>query len=216
MQGRIATVFLAFVLLPFWANGQNRTTPAAEPKTQVPPDCDKPDLLVAGRPILAPVGNDLAIGISLAKQEFRVAEAIVLHIWIDNPGDAPSSFQSCGDIDFFKAYGIELFGADGRRILSRSDKELSEQCKTGYPAVWTCAGNGVIPIPAHTCERMGSVSLNYLFPKAPRNSYALPPGTYTIRLRQDSGGGGNMCKMEAKNPRSVTSGPTLTFSVKHP
>jgi len=216
MQGRIATVFLAFVLLPFWANGQNRTTPAAEPKTQVPPDCDKPELPAKGRPIMIPWRDGLALGASLAKNEFEPGEPIVLHIWADNAGDAPASVQSCGDIDFFKAYGVELFGADGRRILSLSDTKLAKQCKTAQDVAWTCTMNGAIPIPAHTCERMGSVSLNYLFPTAPRNSYTLPPGAYTIRLRQDSGVRGGMCKMEAENPRPPTPGPALTFSVKQP
>jgi hypothetical protein len=75
--------------------------------------------------------------------------------------------------------------------------------------------NGAIPIPAHTCEGMGSVNLNYLFPAALRNHYDLPPGKYTIRLRQDFGGE-DMCKIEDKNSVTATSGPTLTFSIKHP
>jgi|HubBroStandDraft_1064217.scaffolds.fasta_scaffold233405_2 hypothetical protein len=165
---------------------------------------------------MIPWHNDLSLGISLAKQEFKVGEPIMLHIWADNPGDAPASVQGCGDMDFFEAYGLELFGADGHRILSRSDTKLAEQCKTAQDVAWACTMNGVVPIPARTCEKMGSVNLNYSFSKALTNSYHLPPGKYTIRLRQSWGDGGGICEPHGQNSASAAAGPTLIFSIKRP
>jgi len=215
MPARIVIIILAITLAQIGAQAQFPARSVAQPTTPIPSECDKPELLVKGRPIMTPARKDhLAVGISLDRNEFKPGEPILLHIWVDNPGDVPASVQSCGDLDFFKAYGIEFFGADGRRILSQSDKKLAEQCRTAQSVGRACTMNGAIPVPAHTCERMGSVNLYYLFPTALRNNHDLPPGKYTIRLPQASGG--DMCKMEEENLHSISPGPALTFSVEQP
>jgi|GEM_PF-4828157 len=83
-----------------------------------PSDCEKKDLLINGNPVMIRIHEDVAIGLSLAKHEFKAGNQIKLHIWVDNSGDTPADVWTCPDLDHFKALGFGLFDRSGQRILS--------------------------------------------------------------------------------------------------
>jgi hypothetical protein len=185
--------------------------------TPTPSDCQKPDLLANGRPVMTPIGKDLALGISLSQQEFKVGNPIKLHIWVHNSGDAAAGVFTCSDLEGFKLAGFQIFSEDGRRILSRDELILREECRADPRAVsiWggpvVCARNILFSIPAHTCITRD----DYDFAKTLTDFYDLPPGKYVMRLLKDWRTGFNLCSHE--NPEQFHKRPgDLTFIVTKP
>jgi hypothetical protein len=150
--------------------------------TSMPSDCRTPDLLANGKPVMTPIGKDLALGISLARHEFKTGDQIKLHIWAVNSGDAPANVWTCPDLDHFKAWGFYLFVQGGRRILSRNDLQFQEKLLSEHIVKWKfspCKRSFQIEIPAHTCMTRD----DYDFAIELTSRYDLPPGEYTLRIR---------------------------------
>jgi hypothetical protein len=147
-----------------------------------PSDCAKKDLLTNGNPAMTPIRKDLAIGLSLAKYEFKAGDQIKLHIWVDNSGDAPAEVWTCSDLDHFKDWGFDLFGRAGRRILNRDVLQLQKKLSTDPSVKWKpspCKREFQISIPAHTCV----TSDDYDFATELTSRYDLPPDKYILRVR---------------------------------
>jgi hypothetical protein len=193
-----------------------QTHPAsADPTTPVPPDCNKPELLARGRPIMIPMGKDLAFGLSLAKHEFKAGEGITLHLWIDNTGEAPAGVMTCMGLDYFKAKGFLLYDASGHRVLSRRDAKVHEQCKSNpdlanLEGEWSCSRNFPIMIPAHTCVNGD----DFDFTTELTSDFDLPPGEYTVR--PSKGIIEDVCKPPIEDAFHRAPGEDLTFSVSQP
>jgi hypothetical protein len=192
--------------------------PSADPTTPIPQDCNKPELLSRGRPIMIPKGKDLAFGLSLAKHDFTVGEKITLHIWVDNTGDTPAGVMTCMGLDHFKANGFNIYDAYGHRLLRRNEAKIQEGCKTNpthsrFWGGWSCTRNFPITIPAHSCVNGD----DYDFTTLLTDSYDLPPGEYTVRSRKDEWHDPvDVCKPQDELPFHPEPGKELTFSVIQP
>lgn len=176
-----------------------------------PSDCAKNDLLTNGNPVMTPIHKDLAIGLSLAKYEFKAGDQINLHIWVDNSGDAPADVWTCPDLEHFKAWGFDLFGRSGRRILSRDDLKFQEKLSTDPDIKWKfspCNRSFQINIPAHTCVTRD----DYDFATELTSRYDLPPDEYILRLRTNWRNTDGFFKSQGNEPFHARPGD-LTFKV---
>lgn len=158
--------------------------------------------------------NDLAIGISLARHEFKVGDPIELHIWVDNSGDAVKGVYTCWELEWFKRAGFQVWSKKGHQILSREQVRAREKCSTDPRAVsmWggpvACARNILLRIPPRTCITRS----DYDFAVNLSNFYDLPPGEYVLRLRTDWKKGINLCSHH--KPQQFHARPDdVTFTV---
>lgn len=154
------------------------TAQSAPPGISLFPDCDKPDLLAHGRPMMMFVGPHLGMGISVGKDTFKAGEPIKLNVWVDNQADTPVGVMTCETLDLFQSRGFEIFDAEGHRILSREDAGVCSS-DPAPPDVWVCHRNFPISIPAHTCVTRD----DYDFSINLAAGYDLPPADYTLRLQ---------------------------------
>lgn len=155
------------------------TAQSAPPGISLFPDCDKPELLAHGQPVMMFVGAHLGMGVSISKSTaHQVGQPVTLNVWVDNQADTPVGVMTCETLDLFKSRGFEIFDTDGHRILSTED---ARTCSTdpAPPDIWVCHRNFPISIPAHTCVTRD----DYDFRINLADSYDLPPGEYTIRLQ---------------------------------
>lgn len=193
-----------------------KTHPASsDPTTAIPGDCDKPELLSMGRPLMMQRGKDLALGLSMVQHEFKAGENITLHVWVDNTSNTPAGVMTCMGLDYFKATGFDLYDAYGHRVLRRNEAKRQEQCKT-HPDLasrefgWSCTRNFPITIPAHTCI----TNDEYDFTTGLTAGYDLPPGEYTVRPRASDSE--DLCNPKQVQPIHAVPGKDLMFSVVQP
>jgi len=194
-----------------------QTHPASsDPSAPVPPDCNKPELLSKGRPVMLPMGKDLAFGLSLSNHEFSAGDPITLHIWVDNTSGASVGVMTCMGLDYFKTTGFDLYDSYGHRILRRAEAKALEQCKADPLLVqiggWSCTRNFPINIPAKTCVTRD----DYDFTASLTDEYDLPPGKYTLQPHHNNGLGEDACKPPEELPFHPAPGADLTFSVTQP
>ena len=187
----------------------------ADPTTAIPRDCDKPELLTRGRPMMIPMGKDLSFGLSLAQHEFKAGEDITLHVWVDNTGNEKAGVWTCMGLDYFKANGFDLYDAFGHRVLRRDEAKRQEKCSTdphvaSHELGWSCARNFPIYIPAHTCVTRDE----YDFTTGLTAAYDLPPGEYTVLPHQ--GEPEDLCRPQKGGLIRAEPGKDLTFSVIQP
>jgi hypothetical protein len=195
-----------------------KTHPAiSDPTSAIPRDCDKPKLLTRGRPIMIPMGKDLAFGLSLADHEFTAGEEITLHVWVDNTGNEKAGVWTCMGLDYFKATGFDLYDAYGHRVLRRNEAKMRMECNADPEhdqflgrGGWACSRNFPIYIPAHTCV----TNDEHDFTTGLTDDYDLPPGEYTVRPHQ--GEPQDVCKPQKEQPFRAEPGKDLMFSVVQP
>lgn len=162
--------------------------------------------------------SDLAFGLSLAKHEFKAGEDVLLHIWVDNTTDAQAAVMTCMGLDRFKANGFDLYDAYGHRLLRKNDVKAKEDCdddpdKPLRIRGWICSRNFPIFIAAHTCVNGD----DYDFATGLTAAYDLPPGQYTVRLRQIGWQEpADACKPQKEEPFHPEPGKDLIFSVVQP
>jgi hypothetical protein len=217
MPTKAALLCLVLCLLPVAIHGQMSTPPASKSSASIPPDCDKPELLAKGQPVMNQRRDGLAFGFSLPKHDFKVGEPIVLYIWVDNPGDAPAGVMTCEDLGHFKGTHIGIYDASGRRVPSQLENRIQEKCAANprieEMMIQTCGRNFAIHIPAHTCVNRGSFD----FTSVLTDNYDLPPGDYTVRLRSEASiEMGGICGPEDKAPVPPELGTAVSFSVVKP
>jgi hypothetical protein len=198
-----AIVFLRLSAFPQdLSSARHASSLPSGPAVHASRDCSQPQLLAYGRPVMIPMRNGLAIGISLAQYEFKVAEPIELHIWIDNTGNAPAGVFTCMDLEHFKTNGIAILAHDGHRVLSRDAQKARGECSANpngrvqWGGPWVCARNILLKIPAHTCITRN----DYDFESDLTSRYDLPPGKYSIRLQTDWERGVDLCAHELSEP----------------
>ena len=209
-------VWIACVILCATGAGQTRAYDkvGTNPATSIPPECDKPELLVNGRPSMMPMRANLAFGFSVAEHQFKTGDPIKLHVWVNNSGDDPVGVMTCDDLDRIKAQGFDLFDANGRRLLNRQDAKVAQECKTNprganfHRGVWICTRNFPITIPAHTCVTRD----DYDFATDLAGGYDLPPDKYTLRLRTNWKVVEDLCRQQSGDPISPQLGD-INFSV---
>ena len=194
----------------------NASSPPSGPAAHAFRDCTQAQLLANGRPIMIPMRDGIAIGISLAQHKFKAGEPIELHIWIDNRSDAPAGVFTCMDLERFRASGIAIFAQDGHRVLSQDEEKARKECSANPQGAiqWglsACARNILLKIPAHTCVTQN----NYDFESDLTSRYRLPPGKYAIRLRAGWQRGINLCAQELGEP-SPSRRADLIFTVANP
>ena len=164
-------------------------------ETNVPQECNKPELLENGRPVWVEMGAGLKLGASFAQEEFRAGDPIKLHIWVVNTGDASSGVTTCGDLELFRARGFDLFDSSGRVFPSHDEQATTALCSSqrriAQRQVWSCLKNPMLPVPAHSCMTRddGDFAMDL-------NLYnSLPPGKYTLRLRPDWRRAKDLCNL---------------------
>lgn len=211
-------VLLVAVVIQLSACAQDLAHPADSPATgfRIPPDCNRPNLLVNGNPVMVPARGGVNIGISLAQHEFKSGEPIKLHLWVDNPSDSSAPIFTCMDLGLFKRSGFQIFGQNGQRILSRGEVKWRGECSTNpsLAEAWgqqVCLRNIMLRIPANTCMTRD----DYDFTAELTSSYDLPPGTYTIQLRTDWRAQIDLCKPESNLGTSAGQNE-LSFTVTEP
>ena len=198
--------------------GKTHAAMLADPSGPVPRDCDKPGLLAMGRPSMMPANGGVAWGLSMASHRFVKGEPVPLHIWIDNGSDQETGVWTCMELDYFKARGFELYDAYGHRVLRKREIQLREQCAKdprigAIDAGWSCTRNFQIPIPQHTCVNGD----NYDFTAQLTQEYDLPPGEYTVRVREGKAQPTeNICAEHPEAPFVIAPGKDLTFEVTQP
>jgi len=213
MPTRVVILCLAIVASPLAIAGQTNTPPTAEPTAAIPSDCNSPELLTRGRPIMIPWRNGLALGISLAKQSFKAGEPITLYLWAENNGDTPGGASTCADLGRFKADSLDIYTVGGRRIPNRHEASIREQCSTNpriaeAMSAQKCLRNFLIRIPAHTCVNGDSMDFTIRL----TDNYDLPPGNYSVRPRREI----DVCKRDKDLSTPQAPEPALTFSVVRP
>lgn len=218
MPTNVSLLCLALTVLPVVISAQTTTPPSARPGASIPPDCNKPELLAKGQPVMTHWRDGLAFGFSLPKHDFKVGEPIVLAIWVDNPSDSPAGVMTCSDLGYIEEKRIGIYDASGRRILDRFETRIQEKCKT-RPLVaeamsqWRCLGNITIHVAAHTCVNGDSPDFTSML-TVERD---LPPGDYTVRARSDNARTAmGVCKPEDKAPVPPEPGTAVSFSVVKP
>jgi hypothetical protein len=184
-----------------WAN--------AAPKLPIPTDCNKPDLLIHGRPYPIEGTHDPEYGISMEQHEFVRDEAISLYLWTDNSTTASIQLGSCnGHIpSYLKGGGLVLYDAYGHRILNPRQIASDAQCKrdpSGYYELPVCTLNVSVALPAHTCT-------NGRFDLA---DYDLPPGEYTISTHDPRDTGS--CPRRGEKPYKPDPASDIHFTVIQP
>jgi hypothetical protein len=217
MPTNVALLCLALSVLPAAISAQTATPPAAGPSASIPPDCNKPELLAKGQPVMTQRRDGLAFGFSLAKHDFKAGEPIVLAIWVDNPSNAQASVMTCEDLGHFKANRIGIYDANGRRVPSQLENRIQEKCAANprieEMMIQVCGRNFAIHIPAHTCVNRDSFD----FTSVLTDAYDLPPGDYTARMRSEASiDMGGICGPEDKAPVPPEPGTAVSFSVAKP
>ena len=217
MRTKVALLCLGLCVLPGSIGGQTNLQLAARPTASIPPDCDKPELLAKGQPIMTQWRNGLAFGFSLPKHGFKAGEPIVLAIWVDDPGDASAGVMTCEDLGQFRTKHIGIYDADGRRVPSQLENRIQEKCATN-PRIeemmsQRCFRNFAIHVPAHTCVNGDSPD----FTSVLTDVYDLPSGDYAVRLRSEASiDMGGICGRGDKAPVPPEPGTAVRFSVVKP
>jgi hypothetical protein len=189
-----------------------------DPPTPPPADCNKPGLLAMGRPSMMPPDGSVAWGLSLASHTFLKGRPVPLHLWIDNASDEAIGVWTCMELDYFKARGFDLYDAYGHRVLRRREVKDREECnkeprRPRMEMGWSCTRNLQIPISAHTCVNGD----NYDFTAQLAEEYELPPGEYTVHVREEAARPEeDMCAERQDAPFVITPGKDLTFEVVQP
>jgi hypothetical protein len=208
-QNRAVVVATIAVALSSGTFGQSFAT--------TPSSCDKLDTSAYGRPVMILARKDLYLGVSLPEREFKAGEPIEIHIWAVNGGDAPTGVWTCEDLEYFKEWGIDIFGKDGHRILRQFELENLSGCSTlagryRMSKARKCLRNFSTNIPAHSC--MTGNNNDFLSDLA--SDYRLPPGKYTLRLQSDWNNTRiNLCDEHGNEPTCAQPND-LTFWVTKP
>jgi Carboxypeptidase regulatory-like domain len=132
------------------------------------PACEKELFERRGRPFMFPVRNGIAYGIS--SDPNKVSE---LTLWIDNQSAEPVRAMSCCVATLFGE--VEVFDSDGRRVLSKADREAQQAGSEGREMVDVCSCSVVFLIAPHTMQLFDFADIS--------REYTLKPGRYTITER---------------------------------
>lgn len=161
-------------------------TSNADDSSASEPACNTAELRAMGTPRLISMRPNIAFGISAPQTRFVFGERVTLQLWVNNTADVPVGVMTCGELDYFKARGFDLYDAYGHRVLDQSEARFVERCRTDPAApkverIWVCARNFPIPIPAHTCITKSE----YDFTVEVSERFRLPAGEYTLRFRDN-------------------------------
>ncbi|MGA2087053.1 MAG: hypothetical protein ABSG60_16205 [Terracidiphilus sp.] len=207
-------------------NLQSANSPSASsgPTTPIPRECDMPELLSKGRPVMSKVWKHQRYGVSLAKNEFRTGEKITLYIWLVNTGKAPAGDLNC-DPDYFTGHGFDIYDAHGHRVPTRLETMLQDGCKTDPPKYVistdkVCLQNFARHIPPHTCLNQDEERFQPDITTDLSESYNLPPGKYFVHLdlhvNPGEGVPNDTCKPREVRPFHPKPAADLTFTVVQP
>jgi hypothetical protein len=219
---RSAFTLSVVVILGFSAFAQHPQSTREVPSlpsghaASIPRDCNPPQLLANGQPIMIRTPNGLAFGVSLAQHEYQEGKPIELHTWVANQSDAPAGVFTCTDLERFRTTEIAIFAQDGHQVLTRDEEKARKECSTNPQAatqygLWVCGRNILLRIPAHTCITRD----DYDFESDLAGRYHLPPGQYAVRLQADWERGVNLCTHKLGEP-SPPRPADLSFTVTNP
>jgi hypothetical protein len=184
-------------------------TSEAASEGPVPTECDKPELLVNGRPRMIEGTHNPEYGLSMVKREFVKDESIPIYVWMNNSSNDDLRTAACGWRPYFMVGGFVLYDAYGHRVLDKNQIALEMQCRVDpagnftSPAVTLCVQ--LSSFPAHTCTS-NRVDLTM--------SYELPPGEYFLSTR-DPGDAGS-CPHQSNKPFQPNPSTDISFEVLQP
>jgi len=136
------------------------------------PACEKELFARRGRPFMFPARNGIAYGVSSDPDK-----ASELNLWVDNQSAEPVSAISCCAATLFRE--VEVFDSDGRRVLSKADREAQKALSEGRELVQVCTCSSNFLIAPHTMQLFDFADIS--------REYALKPGRYTITERNPPG-----------------------------
>jgi hypothetical protein len=137
-------------------------------KDRTPELCVETELAQHGHPVMFPLRNGVAYGVSLNPDK-----PLVVNIWMDNQTDKTQNYYICCNLTF--AARIDLYDAKGHRIPSRIDFELEKAGLADGDAGWGCGCSGWSVVPPHTLQVVDGGDL--------KANYTLAPGSYSISER---------------------------------
>jgi hypothetical protein len=188
---------------------QAKMDEARDQAPPVPNECNKPELLVHGRPYPIAGTHEPEYAISMEEHRFTRDEPINLYLWTNNSTDHAIEIGGCGRLPgYFKAGGFVLYDAYGHRILNKRQVASDEQCKKdplGYHEGMVCTLNVVTSLAAHTCIA-SRIDL--------ARDYDLPPGEYTISTRDP--GDTDTCPRRNEDAYKSSAATDIRFSVLQP
>jgi hypothetical protein len=132
------------------------------------PACEEELFARRGRPFMFPARNGIAHGVSSDPDK-----ASGLNLWVDNQSAEPVSLMFCCATTLFA--NIEVFDSDGRRVLSKADREAQQAASEGRELAEVCTCSGNVLIAPHTMQLFDFADIS--------REYTLKPGRYMITER---------------------------------
>ncbi len=114
----------------------------------------------------------------LSTKPVSYGDPIPVLLWLYNPTDKPQGVTTCGDIDNFWEFDINVADSAGRRMLTRAEQKQARN--TEIENLPLCGRNLLIWIPPHTCIHGTFSKLEHDFARDLNEYYSLPPGKYLI------------------------------------
>ena len=160
-----------------------------------PEACAKSDFALYGHPVMFPLRDGFAFGVSVAPEKPGS-----ITIWMDNQTEKPKTRGYCCNATFI--WYIDLYDQSGLRIPSELETINAAHHSTPLRAVAACTCSGFVTVPSHSVKVIDHGDL--------ATSYKLAPGQYTIieyPVRLAAG------PQPTPSPTLRASGPRLIVSV---
>lgn len=135
------------------------------PAKRTPEVCAESDFALYGRPVMFPLRNGIAYGVSVAPDK-----PASVTIWMDNQTEKPESFGFCCNATFVGF--ISVYDQKGQRIPSKREIANAKAQAGDIASLPGCSCSGFGTVPPHSLKVIdhGDVS----------TGYDLAPGRYTI------------------------------------
>lgn len=146
-------------------------TDNSKPASALPPpgpQCERDEFGKRGRPYMFAANAGVAFGVSSVPDK-----SSTLCLWADNQTEKAESLYVCCISTLFEH--IDVYDADGHRVLSKADLAEQKASSEGNVAVHACSCSGWVLVPPHTIEILDYADIS--------DGYLLPPGRYIITER---------------------------------
>jgi hypothetical protein len=162
---RILAYFLAGLLTTSFGSAQEKRNS----------ECAEDLSADTGQPVMFQHGP-LTWGLST--RPIMYGQKLLVLLWIHNPTDKPLSVATCGNIDYFWAYEIEVLDSAGKHVPSLAEEKRKRD--GNLHEIWGCTGNIIFSVPPHVCLHGTFSKPESDFARDLNEYYSLPPGRYSL------------------------------------
>jgi hypothetical protein len=178
-------------------------TDNSKPESALPPpgpQCAEEEFAKRGRPAVFSAHGGITHGVSSTP-----GNPPWLYIWMDNQTDETQNYLFCCGTTF--STGIEVYNADGHRLLSRKEQAEQKARAEGRETVEVCTCSGWVSVLPHTMKIVDQGNL--------MDAYLLKSGRYTIteKLLSPAPGAVSTASTEFQKTNGNPPSPGLTISV---